>query len=152
MPQPPLEEALAGHRRVHRALSAATTNRWRDLEISMPQLKAVYFLRDEGEVPVSGLAEAFGMGLPAASLLADRLVHAGLVVRREDSTDRRRVLLSLTRAGDRLVTDLREGSYALLRRWMASLPEADLAALSQGLRALAEVASRQALPAEKAAV
>ena len=141
MPQSSAEEALAAYKKLHRALLTSTASRWRDLDISMPQLRAMYFLRDEEEVSVGRLAELFGIGLPAASLLADRLVRAGYVERREYPTDRRRVLLSLTRVGMRLVTDLREGSHSLLRRWMSSLSPDDLAALSRGWRALAEVAS-----------
>jgi DNA-binding MarR family transcriptional regulator len=149
MPQPSAEEALAAYKKLHRALLTSTASRWRDLDISMPQLRAMYFLRDEEEVSVGRLAELFGIGLPAASLLADRLVRAGYVERREDPTDRRRVLLSLTRAGMRLVTDLREGSHSLLRRWMSSLSPDDLAALSRGWRALAEVASGSGQVLEK---
>ena len=108
----------------------------------MQQVRALFFLRDEEEASVGRLAELFGFGLPAASLLADRLVRAGYVERREDPADRRRVLLSLTRVGVRLVTDLREGSHSVLRRWMASLSPEDLAALTRGWRALAEAASR----------
>jgi DNA-binding MarR family transcriptional regulator len=107
----------------------------------MQQLRAMYFLRDEEGMSVGRLAELFGIGLPAASLLADRLVRSGYVERRDDPADRRRVLLSLTRTGLRLVTDLREGSHSLLRRWMSSLSEEDLASLTRGWRALAEVAS-----------
>jgi len=102
----------------------------------------MFFLRDEDEATVGRLAELFGFGLPAASLLADRLVRAGYVERREDPADRRRVLLRLTRVGVRLVTDLREGSHSVLRRWMSSLSPEDLAALTHGWRALAEVAAR----------
>jgi DNA-binding MarR family transcriptional regulator len=149
MPQPSAEEALAAYKKLHRALLTSTASRWRDLDISMPQLRAMYFLRDEEEVSVGRLAELFGIGLPAASLLADRLVRAGYVERREDPTDRRRVLLSLTRVGMRLVTDLREGSHSLLRRWMSSLSPDDLAALSRGWRALAEVASGSGQVLEK---
>ncbi len=118
----------------------------------MQQLRAMFFLRDEEEVTVGRLAELFGFGLPAASLLADRLVRAGYVERREDPADRRRVLLSLTRAGVRLVTDLREGSHSVLRRWMSSLSPEDLAALTRGWRALAEVASRHGAILENSAV
>jgi DNA-binding MarR family transcriptional regulator len=141
MSQPSAEEALTAYRKLHRALLNSSTRKWRDLDISMQQLRAIYFLRDEEEAPVGSLAELFGIGLPAASLLADRLVRSGYVERSEDLTDRRRVLLSLTRAGVRLVTDLREGSHTLLRRWMSSLAPEDLAALTRGWRALAEVAS-----------
>jgi DNA-binding MarR family transcriptional regulator len=150
MPNSPLDEALNAHRVVHRALLNAKTNRWRDIDITMQQLRAIYLLQDEGEVTVGRLAEMFDMGLPAASLLADRLVRAGLVERRVDASDRRRVLLSLTRAGDRLVAELREGSQSLLRRWLATLPAEDLAALSRGWSALAEAAVRHGRPLESA--
>src|SRR5882762_1450266 len=152
MSQPSIDEALAGYKRFHRALLTSTASKWRDLDISMQQLRAIYVLRDEEVATVGRLAELFGIGLPAASVLADRLVRAGYVERREDTADRRRVLLSLTRAGLRLVTDLREGSHSVLRRWMSSLSPEDLAALTRGWRALAEVASRHGAVLEDSAV
>src|SRR5437899_4636021 len=152
MSTPAVEEALAGYKRTHRALLTSTAGRWRDLDISRQQLRALYLLREEEEASVGRLAELFGMGLPGTSLLADRLVRSGYVERRTDPTDRRRVLLSLTRAGDRLVGDLREGSSSQLRRWMAQLSPEDLAALSRGWRALAEVAARHGHVLEGSAV
>jgi DNA-binding MarR family transcriptional regulator len=152
MSQPSTEDALAAYKKLHRAMLNSSASKWRDLDISMQQLRAIYFLRDEEEASVGRLAELFGTGLPAASLLADRLVRAGYVERREDPADRRRVLLSLTRVGLRLVTDLREGSHLLLRRWMSSLSEEDLAALTRGWRALADVASHHGQVMEHSAV
>jgi DNA-binding MarR family transcriptional regulator len=138
---PAIDDALSGYKRLSRALLNSKTARWRDLDISMQQLRALYFLRDEGEASVGRLAELFAFGLPAASVLADRLVRAGYAERREDPADRRRVLLSLSRTGDRLVSELREGSHAQLRRWMAALSPDELGALSRGWNALADVAS-----------
>jgi DNA-binding MarR family transcriptional regulator len=150
--QPSTDEALIAYRKLHRALLTSTASRWRNLEISMQQVRALFLLRDEEEASVGRVAELFGIGLPAASLLADRLVRAGYVERREDPADRRRVLLSLTRVGVRLVTDLREGSQTLLRRWMSSLAPDDLAALTRGWRALADVASGHGVVLEHTAV
>jgi len=152
MSQPSTEDALAAYKKLHRAMLNSSAGKWRDLDISMQQLRAIYFLRDEEEASVGRLAELFGIGLPGASLLADRLVRAGYVERRDDPADRRRVLLSLTRVGLRLVTDLREGSHSLLRRWMSSLSEEDLAALARGWRALADVASRHGQAVEHSVV
>ena len=137
-----VDDALVGYRKVHRALLTSTASRWRDLDISMQQLRAIYMLRDEEVATVGRLAELFGTGLPAASVLADRLVRAGYVDRNEDPADRRRVLLTLTSAGVQLVTELQEGSHLLLRRWMSRLSPEDLAALTRGWHALAEAASR----------
>ena len=146
-----VDEALIAYKKVHRALLTSTASRWRHLDISMQQLRAIYLLRDEEVATVGRLAELFGIAMPAASILADRLVRAGYVERNEDPTDRRRVLLTLTRAGVQLVTDLREGSHQHLRRWMSQLSPADLSALTRGWRALAEVASNRPQPAESRA-
>src|SRR5260221_4775099 len=126
MPQSSVDDALAGYRRFHRALMTSTARKWRDLDISMQQVRAMHVLRDEGEVPVGRLVEVFGFGMPAASLLADRLVRAGYAERDDDATDRRRVLIRLSRAGDRLMTELIEGSQAHMRRWMSSLSADEL--------------------------
>jgi DNA-binding MarR family transcriptional regulator len=152
MSQPSIDEALAGYKRFHRALLTSTASKWRDLDISMQQLRAIYVLRDEEVATVGRLAELFGIGLPAASILADRLVRAGFVDRNDDPADRRRVLLTLTRAGIQLVTELQEGNHLLMRRWMSRMSPEDLAALTQGWRALAEVASRHGQPLEKTAL
>ena len=138
---PPIDDALAGYKRFHHALLKSTARKWRDLEIPMQQVRAMYVLRDEGEVAIGHLAEVFGFGMPAASVLADRLVKAGLAERREDPADRRRVLVRLSRSGDRLVSELLEGSQSLLRRWMASLDADEVQALARGWNALADVAA-----------
>src|SRR5882672_10718317 len=143
MSQPSAEEALVAYRKLHRALLTSSASKWRDLDISMQQLRAMFFLRDEEQATVGRLAELFSFGLPAASLLADRLVRAGYVERREDPADRRRVQLSLTRVGLRLVTDLREGSHSVLRRWMSSLSPGELGGLNKGRGAPGRVRARQ---------
>jgi len=87
MVQPSIEEAMAAYSTLHRALLTSSASKWRDLDISMQQVRALFFLRDEQEASVGRLAELFGFGLPAASLLADRLVRAGYVERRDDPAD-----------------------------------------------------------------
>lgn len=140
MSQPSLDDALAGYRRFHRALLNSTARKWRDLDISMQQVRVMHVLRDEGELPVGRLAEIFGFGMPAASLLADRLVRAGYGERHDDPTDRRRVLIRLSRAGERLMTELIEGSHAHMRKWMASLSASELETVTRAWNLMAEAA------------
>jgi DNA-binding MarR family transcriptional regulator len=143
MPQSSVDDALAGYRRFHRALMASTARKWRDLDISMQQVRAMHVLRDEGEVPVGRLAEVFGFGMPAASLLADRLVRAGYAERHDDAADRRRVLIRLSRAGDRLMTELIEGSQAHMRRWMSSLSPDELETVARAWNLMAGAAGER---------
>ncbi len=139
-----LDAAITDHRLIVSTLMAAASNQWRDLDITMAQLKGIFVLHQSGQTPVSGLAERLGVGLPAASLLADRLVQSGMAERLDDAADRRRVLIRLTPKGEQLSARLRQGSRALLQKWMAELSPEDFAALSRGLRALAAAASRHA--------
>lgn len=141
MPQATTDDALAGYRRFHRALINSTARKWRDVDISMQQVRGMHVLRDEGEVPVGRLAEVFGFGMPAASLLADRLVRAGYAERHDDPSDRRRVLIRLSRAGERLMTELIEGSHAQMRKWMSSLSPSELETVTRAWHLLAEAAS-----------
>ena len=62
----------------------------------MAQFRALFLLDGSGPVTVSRFAEAVGTKLPAASVFVDRLEQGGLVVRREDCADRRRVVIELT--------------------------------------------------------
>ena len=143
MPQSSVDDALAGYRRFHRALMTSTARKWRDLDISMQQVRAMHVLRDEGDVAVGRLAEVFGFGMPAASLLADRLVRAGYAERHDDAADRRRVLIRLSRAGDRLMTELIEGSHAHMRRWMSSLSPDELETVARAWNLMAAAAGER---------
>src|SRR5258706_5575498 len=118
----------------------------------MHQLREMRVFGEKEAAAGGGWPGLLGTTLPAASVPAARLVRAGYFDRNEDTDDRRRVLLTLTRAGIQLVTDLREGSHAHLRRWMSRLSPEDLAALTRGWRALADVASPSRQPAETTVV
>ena len=143
-----LESSLADWLRVRRSIYARTAALEPGIELSIAQLKALLALQDSAPMTVGQLARRLGTGLPAASLLVDKLAKAGWVVRADDTVDRRRVLLQLTADGQGVADRFRMGSAADLKDWMAELSDADFAALARGLRALARVASRNAPAAE----
>ncbi len=130
--------AMAAQRQIVHALHAATEPTWLQLDLTMGQLKALFALADEA-LTVGGLAEALRIGKPAASILVERLVQLGLVTRAEDVSDRRRTLVRLTPEGEALATRLRQGGQDSWRALLSRLDEADLAALLQGLQALARI-------------
>jgi MarR family transcriptional regulator, organic hydroperoxide resistance regulator len=122
-----------------------------DLDISMAQLKGMFVLASGGTSTVGQLAEGLRIGRSAASLLVDRMVQDGLVERTEDSEDRRRTMIRLSRRGEDLISRLRQGREERnpLPAWLAKLSDQDLRALVQGLRALAaeaHVATGESLP------
>lgn len=101
-----------------------------------------------GPVPrtLSDLAAAMGVTLPTMSLLIERLVRGGLVLRERDPGDGRRVMLRLTDAGARAARARSVVDPDRVRALLASLTPAERAVGVQGLTTLARAAERLAVP------
>jgi DNA-binding MarR family transcriptional regulator len=134
------------HRAVLRAIHAGTAADWAGLDLTMPQLKVLLALDSVGPISIGAVARELRVGLPAASQLVDRLVEQGYVERREDPTDRRRTIASLSPAAVALMARLREGSREVMEGWMRRMDRPDLERLASSLTALAEVAGRADAP------
>ncbi|MEI6701401.1 MAG: MarR family winged helix-turn-helix transcriptional regulator [Actinomycetota bacterium] len=85
-----------------------------DESLAPRHLVAIAVISISGELTVSELAESEGIAVSTASLLVSKLVDAGLVVRREDSEDRRRIWLSIH-------PDYRAEGEAILEQRLAPL-------------------------------
>jgi DNA-binding MarR family transcriptional regulator len=142
MDAPLVERGLALYWATTKALHERGAPAWHEVELSLPQIRALFTLADGGPTPIGGVASRLRIGLPAASALVDRLVDQELVRRREDPVDRRRTLAELTAAGEALAQRLRQGSREALRSWLGEVDPVDLEALVQGLEALVAVAGR----------
>ena len=77
---------------------------WLNLDITMPQLRALYSISRRQPMTVTALAEMLEQRLAAVSALVARLARAGLVRRSEDPDDHRRVLLEVSDDGMRMLT------------------------------------------------
>ena len=132
-----VNRVLETHKMIFR--SQAISPVWLEVDLTMAQLKTLMVLGCEGRPTIGQVADALHISLPTASHLVDRLVHAGLAERAEDPADRRRMLTCLTPQGEDLAARLHEGSRDQFRLWLSQLSHEDLAALLQGLQALAEV-------------
>jgi DNA-binding MarR family transcriptional regulator len=134
-------------RTVYASLQKASLPRWLRLDLTMAQFKALAAVEGSGGIGVCGLARELGMGDSAASLLVDQLVRRGYVARKTDQTDRRRVHLTATSRGVKLLGELREGHGQSLERWLDELDDDQFEALACGLRALAQAAGASELSA-----
>jgi DNA-binding MarR family transcriptional regulator len=105
-------------------------------ELSVPQFRALTFVRRNTERSLSDLAEHLGLTLPSASKLIDGLVKQGYIIRRESSVDRRRLTLALTAEGERLLCAAREGTQAHLTEILKPLPEKDLEIICRAMELL----------------
>jgi DNA-binding MarR family transcriptional regulator len=67
--------------------------------MSVPQFRALAYIRHHPGTNLSALSAHLGISLPSASLLVERLVRQDLVTRETDPASRRRIRLTLSTAG-----------------------------------------------------
>jgi len=116
---------------------------WHRLDLTMPQLKVLFSLFVDGPLPCSSLAEAVGVSLPTINGVLERLKERGLIARRPDSHDRRRVLNSLTARGRQLIDRLWTSHQDWLSELLDHMDNADLETIEQALTIIVAALSRQ---------
>jgi DNA-binding MarR family transcriptional regulator len=79
-----------------RKMVATRPAAWAGSELTLAQLLALHVISAKAPMTLMSLSQALGLRPPATSAMVDRLARAGLVCRRPDPTDRRRVVLTVT--------------------------------------------------------
>ena len=103
------------------------------LELSLPQYRVLVVLA-QGSSAASALAVKLAVSPPSVTALVDGLVARGLVERRYDTGDRRRVAQVLTEAGHRVLAEADAAVAARLDDIAGYLPPRDQARAVAGLR------------------
>lgn len=128
--------ALDNLRHLVRALRVSSHAIERRAAISGAQLFVLRELAAEPDVSIRGLAARTLTDPSSVSVVAARLVERGLVARRRDRADRRRVVLSLTRRGRTLLARAPEPVQVRLVAALRALPPARLRPFDQVLAGL----------------
>ncbi|HET6484784.1 MAG TPA: MarR family transcriptional regulator [Spirochaetia bacterium] len=137
-----LKEVVELLRDVLHGLLMTSVPAWLDLQLTLPQLRAVFVVAHHEGCSLREVAGHLGVGEPTASHLIDRLVTQGLIERGDDPEDRRRAVLRLSAGGRKLITRLL-GWENILATWLREIPRADLASLSRGLSAVRDNVRRK---------
>lgn len=115
---------------------------WLALNLTIAQLKSLFFIKFKGMTNLRGLADALGTNPSNVTGIIDRLVEHDLVSRECNQLNRREHILQLTSRGRELMADLKERTTSHHTRLLEQLEVEDLVALAQGLMALARVAQQ----------
>jgi DNA-binding MarR family transcriptional regulator len=129
----PILDAL---RRVVRELRLSARDAERDAGISGAQLFVLQTLAQEKASSLSDLAARTVTDQSSVSVVVGRLVERKLVTRRPSRDDARRVELSVTPAGRRLLARCPEPTQARLLDALGHMATAELESLRRGLGAL----------------
>ena len=105
-------------------------------EMSVPQYRTMaYVYRNEG-TSLSEICDYLGLTLPTMSTLVDGLVERGLVNRRTDPEDRRRMTLTLTPVGRARLQAARAATLAYLEERLRQLSASDRATVTSSMQML----------------
>lgn len=114
------------------------------VDLTLPQFRVLGILA-EGSSAASGLADRLAVRPPSITALIDGLVARGLVDRRQEEDDRRRVALRLTKEGEQILTEADRAVDEYIASLAGYLPtkEEAMALRSLELWGRAMVASRE---------
>ena len=131
-------EVLAQYRAMMHRFKASSGGAWMEIDLTLPQLRTLLILAEEGPLVIGQIAQRLGIGLSTGGHLVDRLVQAGLAERAEDTEDRRRTVARLTSKGEDLYARLLNRTQHM-QTLIQKMREDELTALLQGIRALRRV-------------
>jgi DNA-binding MarR family transcriptional regulator len=107
-----------------------------ELELTAAQAQVLFHVHRHPGCPMSAVARAYAVTLPAISQVVDRVADKRLLLREGDPRDRRATRLRLTREGDALVRELEGAQIAGLADVLDRLSADERRKLIAGLDAL----------------
>jgi DNA-binding MarR family transcriptional regulator len=113
-----------------------SVRRWSSGRLSMVNLHVLMALAHAGPLAMHAIAETLDVSGASTTGIVDRMEELGYVARQRDSDDRRVVRVVLTDAGHELIADMATERRERLTLLLAAMSDADLLALTRGLRAL----------------
>ncbi|HEU5473377.1 MAG TPA: MarR family transcriptional regulator [Actinophytocola sp.] len=114
-----------------------------DVNLTMSQLKIMMVLYRRGRASGQELARRFGVGLATLTGIMDRLVAQGMVIRRQDTRDRRVRRLELTPEGHAVVDRVFAAGEDNLVRVLRRLDPADLSVVAEAFELLVDAARQE---------
>ena len=135
-PAADLDRVIAIFERLMHRLMATHAPELNTIELTMSQTKAIYLVLAAGQLRMSELAARLGITSSTATGIVDNLVVNGLLVRHEDPSDRRQVVVSATPDAEATVERFRELNSHRLRAMLDLVAPKDLAVIERALTIL----------------
>lgn len=133
------EEILRSLRRIIRAVDLYSRKLMTQTGLSGPQVICLRQLAVEGPMQTSHLAEAVNLSAATVCGILNRLEQRGLVVRERQLDDRRRVVVSLSEAGQDTVDNAPPALHDSLLFKLRSLPPEQQLAIHRTLAQIVQM-------------
>ena len=90
-------------------------------EVTMAQLHTIMSIYNRGEVSMSELSALTNVSPPSASVMVDRLVEKGILLREHSSRDRRKVMVKISPKAVNGIKQIEEGILQSLARLVEAI-------------------------------
>ena len=134
-----IEEMIELQRRVDRDRRQYELDAWMHLNLSIGQLKSLFFISNRGATSLSKLAAALRVTPTNTTGIVDRLLKRGLITRTESPDDRRVLLLRTTPLGDELITELRQKRKERMAELFNRLSQEEAKYMAEALKIMVRV-------------
>lgn len=121
-----------------------------DETVTITQFRTLVVLDSRESMNLNSLADELAVSSSTAARMIDRLVTAGLVTRRDNPTNRREVVLGLSREGKRLVDTVTDRRRTEIASIVSAMPPERRAELVAALRTFADAAGEPQLASTSA--
>jgi len=141
------ENILRSLRRISRAIDLYSRKLAGRYKLTGPQLVCLRQLAGAEEMTSGELAAEVALSQATVTGILDRLEARELIGRRRDSRDRRRVMVTITGAGRRLVESAPPPLHNVFSERLAGLPESDQADIDRVLARVVDMMEAEELDA-----
>jgi DNA-binding MarR family transcriptional regulator len=121
---------------ISQAICPTIPQEWAQIDLTMPQLKAILVLDTEGPLHMSRLATALSVTMPTATGIVDRLSEKKLVIRAVSPSDRRIVICALSGEGQDLAGRFWEMGRWQMQNLIITLSPEELEVVAEALQIL----------------
>lgn len=117
-----------------RSMITANPSVWVGSDVTLPQLSALHFISAYAPITPTALAQSLGTRPPATSAMIDRLIRLDLVSRTRDTRDCRRVMLTVTKNGERMIGNVEPQTAIRLQQALKAMSPTATRCLTDVLR------------------
>jgi DNA-binding MarR family transcriptional regulator len=131
-----ISNIIENQRLINRYFQQYEPDVWMDLNLTIAQVKSLFFISNHSEVNFRTLAKALKVTPSNVTGIIDRLSDQGLTIRVENPEDRRMLMLKLTSKGVKLISNLRERRVSHMSAVLQGLSEKELNTIREGFEIL----------------
>lgn len=114
----------------------------KDLSLNQTQRRTLLIIHDKGEMMMTALHQIIGLEKGSLTAVIDQLIGMGLVERKRDQKDRRRVNIFLTETGRKKAKILRMEIARHIRNNLERLPAEDRERFYRTVESLIDISRR----------